>query len=528
MTGQSLLTVWSDSALISALIWIVVALVLLYLARRPAHDALRNLGRTIHRALRLTAHSVMRLEERLARRNREVLIAMGEEHQERLIEREFHRVSTVVARDLGNYPALHRTLSEQITRIDEDYSRSTEVPPAPPAWLEAVDAVANIPSKDDPAVNKILEDIHGTLERSCHNTVMEYRAASHRRHKLLRRMLPYWRRLRDTLEQVNSTITGIEERSHQIDRHMQRYEAVRADTDPMARTLSSSSLTQFLIAGLVLAIAALGVFINFNLVARPMAEMVGGLGGTGTGMLAGFPVADVAAMFIVLLEVFLGIFLMELLRVTRLFPVIGSWDDRKRVALAWITFFMLLTIALVEASLAFQRDHLAAQDQALRQYLIEGQGKVLALSFRWIPAVTQMVMGFLLPFALTFVAVPLESFIHSGRTVIGAVGIGLLRLTAYLLRLLGNLSRSLAELLIRVYDLAIFLPLAVEYWVRGMLGQRVGAETGVEAKAAAAAGPGTVKGRRNRSRSTGRGRAPQPDGGEQNSEPASGDAEART
>ena len=38
-----------------------------------------------------------------------------------------------------------------------------------------------------------------------------------------------------------------------------------------------------------------------------------------------------------------------------------------------------------------------------------------------------MGMGFILPFALTFVAIPLETFVHSLRTVLGLVGIGILR-----------------------------------------------------------------------------------------------------
>ena len=56
---------------------------------------------------------------------------------EKEIEREFHRVDAVVKRDLQSYPAFHRCMSDLITRIDEDYTRSTEVPPSPPAWTRS-------------------------------------------------------------------------------------------------------------------------------------------------------------------------------------------------------------------------------------------------------------------------------------------------------------------------------------------------------------------------------------------------------
>ena len=77
----------------------------------------------------------------------------------------------------------------------------------------------------------------------------------------------------------------------------------------------------------------------------------------------------------------------------------------------------------------------------------------------WITTAAQMGMGFILPFALTFVAIPLETFIHSLRTVIGLIAIGLLRFVSLALRLLGNACRYLGVLLNHLYDLPLFIPL---------------------------------------------------------------------
>jgi hypothetical protein len=77
-----------------------------------------------------------------------------------------------------------------------------------------------------------------------------------------------------------------------------------------------------------------------------------------------------------------------------------------------------------------------------------------------------MVMGFVLPFALTFVAIPLESFVQSSRTVIGVVGAAVLRWLAFVLRLLGNIGHYLGELMVNLYDLFIFPPLWVENLIR--------------------------------------------------------------
>ncbi|MGD8378661.1 MAG: hypothetical protein PVJ40_09000 [Gammaproteobacteria bacterium] len=462
MSWQQLLTLWSDSLALSVAIWAALLMLALYVARQPAHQAIRAAAAMLHQAFRLAASSVLRGQRRLHERNREVLLAQAQEHEERLLEREFHRVNAVVARDLSGYPALHRTLSDQITRIDEDYRQSTEVPPTPPAWIDAVKAIAKVPSNGDPMVAKILGDIHKTVEKSSDEAVREYRAASHRRHTFLKRMLPYWRNLTHTLDDVLKTITGLEERAQVIDTHMARYEDIRAGRNSVVDSLSSSSMTQFLIAGLIMLIAGMGGWINFYLISLPMSEMVGG-----NLYIGGVQVSEVAAGVIIMLETASGIFLMESLRITRMFPVIGALDDKMRRRMIWITGIFLVALACIESSLAMLRDMLAADREALTQMLAAGASAApQTAQVRIIPLLAQMGMGFLLPFILSFVAIPLESFIQSGRTVMGVVVEGLLRFTAFLLRLLGNIFATLGSVLVRLYDLVVFLPLGIERLVR--------------------------------------------------------------
>jgi hypothetical protein len=80
----------------------------------------------------------------------------------------------------------------------------------------------------------------------------------------------------------------------------------------------------------------------------------------------------------------------------------------------------------------------------------------------WITTAAQMGMGFILPFALVFVAIPLETFVHSLRTVVGLTGIAILRALALILRVLGNAVRQLGVLAQRIYDLPLFMPLWLE------------------------------------------------------------------
>ncbi len=458
---------------VSGIIWFVVLVAIMYFARTPAHLAIVSFCRVIHNAMRLSAHAVMRAEKRLNERNREVLLAQGREAAERIIEREFDRVDATVRRDLAEYPALHRQLSEEITEIDDDYKNSTEVPPEPPAWVKAVEAVAKIPGKD-PMVASILEDIHSSMVKANTQAIEEYRKSSHKRHEHLKSMMPHWRKVKSILGQVDKSVNSLITRSQTIDRHMEEYESIVRKSDRAVRMLSSSSLTQFFIATFVLVIAIGGALINFNLIARPMAEMVGG-----TSRIMGFQINNIAAMVIILVELAMGLFLMETLRITRLFPVIGALNDKIRIRLVWTFFSILFFLACVEAGLAFMREILMQDAAATRAILRggdQGDSIVLENSHIWITTAAQMGMGFVLPFALMFVAIPLETFVHSLRTVVGVAGVGFLRAMAWLLRLIGNIMRFISTSIVQVYDLIIFAPL----WIERTIKHKTGKEDNVD------------------------------------------------
>lgn len=467
MSFSEILFIWSDSLAVSGVIWSVIMMLLVYLAREPMHQLIDSFFAGAKQAFQQAADAVLGSGQKLAERNKEVLVAAGLEASERLIEREFSRIDTAVHRDLAEYPTLHRKISDVVTRIDEDYKHSSEVPPEAPGWGKAIEAVANIQAaKGDPMVGQVLQSIHSSMEKSHSHVLDEYRKSSRTRHMLLKKMRPFWRRMDGDIKQVNENVTGLLERSHVIDQKMEEYENIVAKTDGAVRTLSSSSLTQFFIAGFVLAIAIGGAAINFNLIARPMQEMVGG-----AAMLMGYKTANIAALVIILVEVAMGLFLMESLRITRLFPVIGSMRDEMRVRMIWITFTILLILASVEAGLAYMREILSQDDAALRASLIEGGSAVAQVSQRWITTAAQMGMGFILPFALVFVAIPLESFIQSSRTVLGMCGVGLLRGIAFVLAVLASGSHHAGKTLVSIYDLLIFFPL----WIEGLVKKRSGA-----------------------------------------------------
>jgi hypothetical protein len=451
MTSLLAFTPWPP---LSALILLMLLVTALYLARGTAHQAIHALAMALSRGFRLASHAVACAEKRLASRNRDVLLAAGREAKERIVEREFVRVGDTVRKDLASYPDMHRRLSEAILRIEEDQEKAVEVPPEAPGWAKAVEIVANLDTRNTGV--DILSDIHKSMVKAHDEAMDDYRKASAERHSLLRKMMPDWRRIQDTLERVNKSVTSVLERSVTIDRHMEEYDSIVRGEDRAATILSSSSVVYFFVSALVLAVATAGAAINFTLIARPMAEMVGG-----TSFIGAFRTADIAALVIIMVEISMGLFLMESLRITRLFPVIGALSDKMRVRMIFITFAILLLMASIEAGLAYMREVLL-QDELATNSLLRGDTTSIVNQHLWITTAAQMGMGFILPFALVFVAIPLETFVHSLRTVMGLIAIGVLRVLALLLRILGNGARHLGTLTQQAYDLLLFVPLWIE------------------------------------------------------------------
>ena len=462
--------VWPDNFAVSALVLAVVAMAFLYAARGPMHALIRSMGHALGGPLRMGARWLAAAAAEMHQRNKAVLLAQGRQEVGNRIEREFERLGALVTRELQGYPAMQRKLLDEITRIEEDYKKCGEVPPTPPDWAEAVTAMAKVKSTGSEVVVRVLEEINRSINAIHDKAIGEYRKAYESRHKILEGFMPFWRSVDKNLQQVEKNVADLKSSVKGVDAHMAKFEQIVAGTDKAQHALTVSAFTQFAISLLVMLVAAGGAFINYKLIALPMSEMVG----AGDYITATLRTSEVAALVIIFVEASMGLFLLEAMRITHLFPRIANLSDRVRMRMMWIALTLLVVLAGVEAALALMRDLLIADKQALIQSLATVQAQTATDGWVGsIPTAGQMLLGFILPFALAFIAIPLESLIHSARTVGGVLLMAFVRMLAFVLRLCANVSRNLSRLLIRLYDVAIVVPLLVERLVKGRL---VGAE----------------------------------------------------
>ena len=457
-----------ENPALSALVLGLIAVVFLYAARTPVHGMLTAVSRIAAGSLRVGGQWLSRAAEGLRERNKLVLLSQARKGVEQEIQREFERITVMVRRDLGGYPVLQRRLLDEITRVEDDYKKCGEVPPPPPDWVKATETIANIKNMGDPLTQKILEDIAKSLGPIYEKVVGEYRRSYESRHKILAGFMPFWRSLEQTLAKVDANMAGMQDGAARIDGLMDKYQEIQNKSEKVEHSLTASASSQFFIAGIVLAIALGGAFVNFWLIQRPMSAMVG----AGEYLVGNLEVSHIAALVIILIESAMGLFLLETLRITHLFPGINAMPDKMRRTLAWIFFTILLILAGVEVGLAVMRDQIILADLAFKASLGNSAGGVVAQAaadLGWVqkvPVAGQMILGFILPFALAFVGLPLEYFIHSAHTVIGALLVFLLRISSIALRIASNVFRHLGKALMMLFDALIFLPLSVERLIK--------------------------------------------------------------
>jgi hypothetical protein len=457
MDRHDLLTLWSETGALSLTVWAALLVLVFYLARKPAHRALRALGRLLARQGRLLARRARHGAAESRRRARLALLQLARENLGRAMNRQLERLGTTVRQDLASFPHLHRQVHEQLTRIDEDYRNTIEAPPRPPEWLDAIEAVARLPGRDDPAVGRMLEDLHGTLDRACHESLVAYRTASRRRHRVLRRMQPLWRRMDNSLEHLQRAMNRLHARADRLDDQLHRYSEVLAARPSVVRRLAASLTIRTLLSLLVLTGIGAAAIVDFHLIQRPLATI-----GAGAGSIAGLPFSAAVSGVVLILLVLGGALFLETTRVTHLFPEMAWTEDRLRRGLGVGAGLMVAALLITTAGLAWSRDYLIALDRATEMVLLEGVAPLPPMAFHWIPAVVQSLLALALGLTISAAALPLENLFRQLRVLGITLLAGLLALVAVLSQWFAVTAAGLIRLLIAVYDVIIFLPLAAE------------------------------------------------------------------
>jgi len=229
-----------------------------------------------------------------------------------------------------------------------------------------------------------------------------------------------------------------------------------ANAEPLR--LGHSSGIRFVFALVLMLAVGIAGWLNFALLERPMAEVVGD-----SYRVMGVPIYRLAALAIIVLEVAVGMVLLEALGGTTMFPQFERLEQKKKLRIAVIVTMAtaLVVLAVIEAALALTRDEISRLERELMATLAGAQpasGQAVGEIARY----AQAAFGFVIPFALAFLGFAIEALIRNGR-VVAQLAIGaMLQVASFLVRLLRQLVLGLLSVLLALYDFAIFLPLFIE------------------------------------------------------------------
>lgn len=443
---------------LSALIWLAIAMFVLYVARVRVQRLLRRLSLAVVSLLHMVANALTALAQLLRERNRAVLLEHARARLLMKIERDLHRLVITADRDLSNLPELKQRIRQHLDQLESDYHQSADSPFSAPDWVDAIDQVVRLRQTQSghPIVAGLLRDMEASLNRQHRQAISEYRKGMSHRHRLLHGLLPQWRRLHHGLDRLSHIIEQLATQTHMLDRHLATYHSIETGTDQVYRRLLLSQTSQWLFASLLLA-AGVGIaWFNTEMMQAPMRVVM-----SDAPVLVGWPLYQVAAYAMVLVYLVLGALLFETLQLTQRLDGFLALSPMQRRAMAGFLLTLLLLAALAQAGLLYLRDHqpLSVYEQWIQYPVIIVQSPLLD---EWLQLGATMLLGFMLPFVLIFLVLPLERWLDASRVLLVLLIVTLLVMLASALKGIALLSRHALLLLGSAYDLLISLPLWIE------------------------------------------------------------------
>ncbi len=452
---------------VAYLVIVALVLTLLWVARPNLHNVLKAVFFGIsHWLSRISIWFGAAGESMYDQYCETVAAHRAEEYQQRLY-RHNARIANTVSVDTGNVMDATGKLEVSAISIEGAARSLSDVNLSREAELEIKRAMAD----KDTAKNtvKLVQNVKTALSAK----VLEVRPDIQK----IRQELPALQR---NIERLHESEQKLSRAAESINADLAEFsEAIHSD-DRRAVAEKESIVIPWVLALLVMSIALFGVFLNFFLIQRPMAEIVGD-----DIRVVGLSLPTTAAIVVIFLEAAAGIVLMESLRITRLMKISELSDSMRRVFLV-AAVVVLLGFSAFEALLAFQREALIELDQRTQELAqgidpVAGTAPVVdagdaaageeddahengkSLSFAlW----AQVILAVIIPWLLATAAIPLETVVQNLWFILRLAAHQILMFLSVLSKVLATAIRSFGLFLLRLYDLIIFLPLAIEQMVR--------------------------------------------------------------
>ena len=451
---------------VSIAVLIAASMAFLFLAREPVHKMIEAFSDATAGGLRKLSEWMKNTAHAMREKDRKVLLESGVAKIQGEILQEFSKIDMANTKALAGYPKLQLKLADGISQLESDYEGCGQITPEVPGWGEVIDSIGRAQSpSNDRIIEKMLSEMHKSAVEGEKKALSEFRDATSKRHKILSSMSSVWKRVEKVGKEINGKVDKVMENSKNIEKYMTRYEKISAAEPESIDMLSSKVTKLFIISFIVICVGLVGAFINFNLIALPMSELV-----PAGVRVAGMQVSEVSALVIVALELVMGIFLFEAIGVTNTFPQISNMTRGKRKIILFGCLLGLLFLSTVEASLAVLREDLAGA-KTLLDISLSGESATSAENVNsHITLIGQALLGFVLPWILAVIAIPLEMFIEASQHALARVYTILITLLCHLASVFAYLIEGLFKIFTQLFEIYIIIPVQIASLFNGKLG----------------------------------------------------------
>jgi hypothetical protein len=288
-------------------------------------------------------------------------------------------------------------------------------------------------------------------------------------------------RLREVAERLVKIEHGFNKNSTDVNKAFTEFEEIVRSEDRKKIAARASIVVPWLIAVLITAIALAGVFLNFFLIERPMAEIVGE-----GARIGGIGLPTFAAIIVIFLEFVTGVILMDAAGFTRLIPAFHSMSAAGRRIMLTVSFTFLCLFSVMEMTLSIVREQIIEQQretdrlaaQIIGPQLIERPAADAAAPATEAPASTapqranvfglelstfaQLILAGVIPWLLAAAALPLETIIRNSVFIVSIFASFSLIFLAFVFKTISAVFKNVGVFVLAVYDFIIFLPLWIQ------------------------------------------------------------------
>lgn len=472
----------NDGSIFGVPIWLALILLILvmWMAREPLRRVLWQVffitGRVFGRwGLWLTEHG----RAARAASNEKIAAHRADELQDRMLvlEDRMGKRAEKLAKETGPVIARLDKSTHQLATAATELTDINLEDAAERAFRAALPSM-----ESGRGLNKLEKNIAQSTARAMNDRLVPVRPAL----QIIKAEAP---RVRDLAEKLNKTQNEFNQSVDEVNKTFGEFEMIMRSEDRSKIASRASIVIPWFIAILITAIALSGVFLNFFLIERPMAEIVGE-----GARIGGIGLPTFAAIIVIFLEFVAGVVLMDAAGFTRLIPAFHSMSDGARKIMFWVAFSFLALFSVLEMTLSIVREQIIEQQQETRDLanraLItptltptpdapapdavatdaaapQEASEGLALS-----TIAQLILAGIIPWLLAAAALPLETIVRNSVFMLSIAGSFLLLAAAFICKTLAVAFKNVGLFLLAVYDAIIFAPLWIERRVKGTMRNR--------------------------------------------------------